>query len=111
VAPLVESNLALILFLPWFVVLGVLFWVFPRQPRTRARTAFDALSLLASVLAFLLANHWALGYADTRHGRLWPQILATSVGYGAFLATLLAAWMLRRRWLRRRAPGASSRVV
>ena len=31
--PFVELNLALILFLPWFAILGVLYWMFPRQPR------------------------------------------------------------------------------
>ena len=30
--------LALILFAPWFLILSTLFWLFPRQPRTAART-------------------------------------------------------------------------
>ena len=38
---LVEINLALILFLPWFLILSVLFWVYPRQPRGLARRVFD----------------------------------------------------------------------
>jgi hypothetical protein len=32
---------------------------------------------------------------------MWPQILATSAGYGVFLAVLVAAIFVRRAWLRR----------
>ncbi len=32
-APAVELNLALLLFLPWFAILGTLYWWLPRQPR------------------------------------------------------------------------------
>jgi tryptophanyl-tRNA synthetase len=31
--PFVEFNLAAILFAPWFAILGVLYWLYPRQPR------------------------------------------------------------------------------
>ena len=44
--PFVELNLALILFLPWFAILGVLYWMFPRQPRTASRKLFDGVALL-----------------------------------------------------------------
>lgn len=101
-SPLVASNLALVLFLPWFAILGVLFWVYPRQPRDGRRRLFDAASLLVALAAFLLALQWAHGFADRRHGEMWPQVLATSLGYGVFLAVLAAAWFLRRRWLRNR---------
>ena len=33
---------------------------------------------------------------------MWPQVLATSLGYGVFLAVITLAWFLRRRWLRNR---------
>ena len=36
--------------------------------------------------------------ADRSHGHLWPQVLATSVGYGVFLGVLAGAALLRRRW-------------
>jgi cytochrome c-type biogenesis protein CcmH len=39
--PFVELNLALLLFLPWFLILGVLFCVFPRTPRGIARRVYD----------------------------------------------------------------------
>ena len=55
-SPFVQSNLALVLFLPWFAILGVLFWVYPRQPRDARRRAFDMVSL---VVALVLTPLWA----------------------------------------------------
>ena len=100
--PLVESNLALVLFLPWFVILAVLFWVYPRHPRDGRRRLFDAVSLLVAFLAFVLTLQWAHGIADRQYGEMWPQVLATSLGYGVFLAVITVAWLLRRRLLRDR---------
>ena len=91
--------LALILFAPWFVVLTTLFWLFPRQPRNPARLRFDIAAIALSLIAFVASLVWSFGYADRSHGHLWPQILATSVGYGVFLAVLTAAFFLRRRLL------------
>ena len=92
--------LALVLFTPWFLILGALFWLYPRQPRTPARRRFDAVALLLALLAFAVATLWAFRHADPGH-HLWPQVLATSVGYGVYLLVMaLAAW-LRRHWLRR----------
>ena len=98
---LVELNLAAILFAPWFAILGVLYWLYPRQPRPPGRRRFDALALLLAVLAFFLALHWAQDWADRGYGRMWQQIVGTSVSYGAFLAVLTVAFLWRRRWLRR----------
>ena len=89
--------LALVLFAPWFVILSVLYWLYPRQPRNGARRGFDALALLLAFAGCLLSLHWSFGFADRAHGHLWPQILATSVGYGVFLTVLTAAFFLRRR--------------
>jgi hypothetical protein len=50
----------------------------------------------------VLTLHWSHGYADRHYGALWPQILATVAGYGAFLAVLVVAIYVRRAWLRRR---------
>jgi hypothetical protein len=97
----VQLNLALILFLPWFLILGALYWLFPQQPRNAARIAFDLAALALSVVAFVIAIHWSQDIADTRYGRMWPQVLATSVGYGVFLAIMTAAFLVRRAWLRR----------
>lgn len=99
-------DLALILFAPWFLILAVLYWLYPRQPRDHARRLFDACALLVAVGAFVLALHWAHHYATRAHGAMWPQILATSVGYGVFLLVLAVAVFVRRAWLRRRASTA-----
>jgi hypothetical protein len=95
-------DLALILFAPWFVILAVLYWLYPRQPRDAARRLFDLAALLVAIAAFVLSLHWAHGHASRAHGHLWPQILATSVGYGVFLLVLTVAVFVRRAWLRRR---------
>ncbi len=101
-SPAIELNLALILFLPWFAILGALFWLFPRQPRNAARKLYDALALLLAVTAFLLSIYWSHDNADPAFGRMWQQILATALGYGVFLAVLTVAFFVRRLWLRRK---------
>jgi hypothetical protein len=98
---LVELNLALILFLPWFLILGVLFWLFPRQPRPPARWLYDSGALVLAVLAFLVSIHWAHGNADPGYGSMWAQVLATALGYGVYLAFMAVAFFLRRAWLRK----------
>jgi len=97
-----QPNLALLLFAPWFLILAVLYWVYPRQPRDAARRLFDVGALAIALIAFVAALHWAHGYADRRYGEMWPQVLATSVGYGVFLLVLVVAIFVRRAWLRRR---------
>ena len=37
-------DLALILFAPWFLILSVLYWMYPRQPRNARRRLFDLAS-------------------------------------------------------------------
>ena len=97
-----ELNLALILFLPWFLILGVLYWVYPRQPRHAARVLFDIAALALSTAAFVWSIHRSLDIADRSYGRMWPQVLATSLGYGVFLAAMTTAFFVRRAWLGKR---------
>ncbi|GHA86093.1 hypothetical protein [Cognatilysobacter bugurensis] len=104
-SPLVELNLTLILFLPWFLILTALYWWVPRQPRPRARIVFDLLAIAVAAVAFIASVHWANAEADPTYGRMWRQVLATAVGYGVFLGTLVAAFFIRRRWLLRSGPG------
>lgn len=93
--PFVELNLTLILFLPWFLILGTLYWLFPRKPRNAARVLYDIAALAASVALFLWSVYWSMDNADMQYGKLWPQILATALGYGVFLAALGLAFGLR----------------
>jgi hypothetical protein len=99
--PTIEFNLTLILFLPWFAILGVLYWVYPRQPRTAARRGFDLAALALAVLVSWVAMRWGMLNADPQAGAIWKQVLACLTAYGAFLAVLgVAAW-LRSAWLLR----------
>ena len=62
----------------------------------------DGLSALAVAIAATVASmHWSFFTADTSFGAMWPQILATSAGYGVFLLVLVVAIFVRRAWLRR----------
>ena len=92
--------LSLLLFLPWFCVMGALYWWFPRQPRNRARTLFDTsmlvLALVASIGFMLWGYH--VGATEVTEG-LWKQILAVLYAYGGFLAVMLLALLLRPRVL------------
>ena len=97
--PLVELNLALILFLPWFAILAVLFWIYPRRPVRPGRRLFDATSLALALAAACAGMYWSMANADTRFGAMWQQVLASSVSYGAFLLVMTLAFFARRRWL------------
>ena len=96
--------LALILFLPWFLLLGALFWLFPRQPRNPRRKAFDIAALVVAFVLSFVGMQWgyALGLADVGTGAIWKQVLATLVAYGAFLFVLTVAVLLRSVFLSRR---------
>ena len=95
--------LSLLLFLPWFCVMGALYWWFPRQPRHRVRTVFDVVALVVALLASIAGMHWGyrLGMADADADTLWKQILAVLYAYGGFLAVMVLALLLRQRVLRR----------
>ena len=95
--------LAIILFLPWFLLLGALFWLFPRQPRNPRRKAFDIAVLVVAFVLSFVGMQWgyALGAADVGTGAIWKQVLATLVAYGAFLFVLTVAVLLRSLFLSR----------
>jgi hypothetical protein len=95
----VELNLALILFLPWFLILAGLFWIFPRAPRNLTRWLFDATSLGAALVAAALGTYWSFHNADTSVGPMWKQVLASTVSYGLFLLVMTAAIRLRRKFI------------
>ena len=91
--------LSLVLFLPWFALLGALYWFYPRTPRPLARRVFDASVLLLALALSIAGMHWGyrMGLADTRSGPIWRQVLAVLYAYGAFLAVLALAIPLRMR--------------
>ncbi len=95
--------LAVILFLPWFALLGSLYWFYPRQPRGLRRQSFDAGVLLVAFMLSFGGMQWgyALGAADAGSGAIWGQVMATLVAYGAFLVVLLLALPVRSRFLSR----------
>ena len=97
---LVLDHLALVLFLPWFAIVGWAYWAFPRAPRHQLRRIFDGTALVGAGGAAWWATSWAMIHADPTHGTLWPQILASTVAYGAFLGALAGAWIVRWCWLR-----------
>ncbi|GAB3096074.1 hypothetical protein [Lysobacter terrae] len=109
--PQVELNLALILFLPWFTILAVLFWVYPRSPRHFLRKLFDTVSLLLAVAAAAGGMYGSMANADRSFGHMWQQVLATSVAYGLFLLVITVALIVRWRWLRRVRNAAASSVA
>jgi len=95
-APSVAENLALILFLPWYLVILVVYWRMRRKPARWTGRVFDLAAIAVSIVAAAIAGPWALVHADDSIGTMWPQILATVVGYGAFLAVITLAALLRR---------------
>lgn len=87
--------LALILFLPCFAVLGgVYLWLARRR---RSRIGFDVLLLLVATGISIWAMLWGFASADRAHGNMWPQVFATLMAYGAFLAVLALLLPLRLR--------------
>lgn len=100
----VELNLALILFLPWFAILGYLFWRFPGSPRSAARRCLDVASLLCATTLAGIGMQWAFFHADPGYGGMWKQVLASSVGYGLFLLVMTVAVIVRWRLFRSSQP-------
>jgi hypothetical protein len=102
--------LAILLLAPWLLVLGGLYWAYPKNlARTPSRRAFDvvALALVAFVtveFAMLGFDHATLpGENELGHmsGAIWQQVLPALYGYAAFSVGLLLALLIRDRFWRR----------
>jgi hypothetical protein len=92
------ANLALILFAPWFAILGWAYWTFPRSHlRTAARRRFDVIALVLAVSASAVAMRWAYFLPFEGVGAMWPQVIATLFAYHAFVLVLVIAWFGRAR--------------
>lgn len=92
------SFLALVLFAPWFALLGWCYWSFPRaHVAPPARRGFDVAVLVVALAASTAAMLFALRLPWADAGPLWPQVAATLAAYHAFLAVLVVGWWLRGR--------------
>ncbi|MGO4222820.1 hypothetical protein AB4Y64_13330 [Lysobacter sp. TAF61] len=100
----VQLHLALILFAPWFAILSVLYWLYPRQPRGPARLLADSAALALATAAAMAGMYWGMWHADPGFGPMWKQVLATSLAYGLYLGVMTLALLLRRAWFQRLRP-------
>ena len=92
------AYLALLLFSPWFAILGWAYWKFPRRQVAAGNTRrFDAGVLLSAVALSALAMRWTYAMEFENAGTMWQQVLATLAGYHAFLLVLAVAWLVRGR--------------
>lgn len=91
------SLLALVLFAPWFAILGWVYWAYPKSHAVSpARRRFDLIALLLAVALSAAAMHWAYSIEFEGTGPLWPQVIATLAGYHVFLIVLIVAFFMRR---------------
>ena len=91
-------NLALILFAPWFAILGWAFWNYPGSHAIgRGSRRFDLTALAIALVLSVIAMRWAYFLPFQGTGSLWPQVIATLAAYHVFLAALVVAWFLRAR--------------
>ena len=100
--PEVEFNLALVLFLPWFAILGALFWIYPRAPRHPMRAGYNLATLAMALVLSWIGMRWGMVNADPQAGAIWKQVLATLIAYGVFVAIVTVAWVARGKIFRPR---------
>lgn len=98
--------LAILLLAPWLLILGWAYLMFPRDlARTAARRVFDGAALLLAVVATaaaVTAGFEAVPLPETASfgrasGAIWKQVLPALCGYGAWVAMLLLALIVRQR--------------
>jgi hypothetical protein len=100
VNPEVEFNLALVLFLPWFAILGALFWIYPRAPKHPMRAGYNLATLALALVLSWIGMRWGMLNADPQAGAIWKQVLATLIAYGVFLLVVTLAWVARGKIFR-----------
>ena len=96
--------LALLLLAPWLLVLGWAYFTYPKgRPATAVRRAFDWLALALAAIAAVLSAGWGFEAAPPPQvdafgrasGAIWQQVLPALLGYGACVAVLVLAMLLR----------------
>ncbi len=109
--------LAILLLAPWLLILGWAYWAYPKSlPRTRRRRLFDAAMLLVAaslgarmaLYGFDAVSVAAAGQYGPQSGAIWKQVLPALCGYGAFVAVLVAALIVRSLLFRRPPKGAGN---
>lgn len=96
-------NLALILFAPWFAILGWVYWQYPKSHlRSPSRRGFDLIVLALALVLSAIAMRWSYFLPFKGVGVMWPQVIATLSAYHAFLLVLAVGWFLRSRMYRAR---------
>ncbi|RCS28909.1 hypothetical protein DEO45_14535 [Rhodanobacter denitrificans] len=102
--------LAILLLAPWLLILGWAYWAYPKNlPRTPGRRIFDFTALLlaavatvqGAVLGFEGAGKPVAGEFGPASGAIWQQVLPALYGYGACVAVLAVAMIVRRIIFRR----------
>ncbi|NUO71616.1 MAG: hypothetical protein HOQ10_02730 [Frateuria sp.] len=96
--------LALLLLAPWLLILGWAYFAYPKGlPRTAARRLFDGVALLLAAVAAA----WCAAYGfeaapppqvdafGRASGAIWQQVLPALLGYGACVAVLVVALLVR----------------
>lgn len=97
----IQTDLAFILFLPAFCIVGALYCFYPRTPRGALRRIADLAVLALAAGASIAAMRWGFRTATGVGGALWKQVLATLLAFGFFFVTVGVAALARARWLRR----------
>ncbi len=96
-------NLAIVLFAPWFAILGWVYWQYPKSHlRSAARRGFDVFALAIALVVTVIAMRWSYFLPFKGVGVMWPQVIATLAAYHAFLIVLVVAWFIRARLYRAR---------
>jgi len=103
--------LALMLLAPWLIVLGWAYWQYPKSlVKNTTRRSYDVLALVAAMVAAIQSALVAfdaveLPAADQfgpKSGAIWQQVVPALWGYGAFVAVLVIALVVRQMvWKKR----------
>ena len=96
--------LSLMLLAPWLLVLAWAYWTFPRTPSGGpGKRIFDVLAIGAALatsawcalLAFDSVAIKSIGVLGPESGSIWKQVVPALYGYGAFVAVLIVALLVR----------------
>jgi hypothetical protein len=105
----IQIDLALILFLPAFCIVGALYYFYPRSPRGAWRRLADLAVLALAAWASIQAMHWGFRAATGIGGALWKQVLATLLAFGFFFGLIGLAALARSLLLRRLRQGTRNK--